>query len=1654
MKIKFFTLFVALMVALSANAVTYTTTLLSYSDLASMSNNSSKTVVIGCAYSGTGVFIGCNGSSTATATNGYTTAAAMATEANALANGTNSSYYKFTLAKNSNGYTLQANGKYLYLSTQTVGPQSTASISWDNTSRNYTLANTTATSNIISGISTANEVGFYYASRSGRSQTSYLSGNNGLSTATSTSAATVWQVYEVAEVAGPTLSYPTNGSTEAMGNVDMSETFTKQITVKGTSLTKDLTVSVSGDGFSVSPTTISADDANAGTTVTVTFAKNVKGTYTGTLTIASEEATSTINLTATVVSEDDAATVVGQLSSWTDNYGSQEVGYAGLGNSNEVLASALVNYGTSAIPSVKYRLYGQTSKYVKTIKLWARKRDTNQDYTSDNSSTYPNYENTFAHFFDYRDPAHSTGSVLIASTTEIPAVGTTATLAGNASLDAGEYVFYLTADIKSEDEIGGLSELPLIGNSASNFTRIGGKISQVICGDAATYTINCVNNYSADGGGRVIVPKFQILYAPRYATYASDSEYSNFYRIPAIATAADGSLLALSDARKDHIHDVTNNIDIVARRSTDNGKTWGDYVVIFEGTKTGDDCANWSGYGDAAVATFSNGTAIATAIHGYGLNGTSSNAASNVVWKVSHDNGKSWGTENTMEQSVYGNLRGCISPGQICVPTSGYLKGKALAALRTSTSPNYGKSASASYQRIYFMVYDPETNAWSNVTINGSNYYIEKSSSSGYDEAQFVEVGENSFVLSIRSYDSSDSFRAYQRVTFTSATTATSSSASKSGMTLKVGSNGGVINYTAQNSSYVLQTVPKDMMYNGDNCRSGLSVYYANKSTSGTLAWTRSLDVFDPFDNGTGGATGTGIGGLNETAQYSSITEQNDESVGILMEAYPLAVRHIEDVTTTYTRHWGDWVMAQYYINLRIGDIVPNETPIEKQAIDAPEVTPNSATYDSNSAASRPNVTISQANYSTHSDLYNTTDAQVNTYYTFEYFDENGKLQASSAATYFTGETQSFTWEQVWTALGYSSDPVDGDNGSTVRVNAYCVSANDNTVISTTTTQTYTFDTPVRNIKVVPVPAAGANSVAVITTGSSVEANEWLTVGISKDVTINAPANADYKFSGFYYTIDGVTYQLSDKLSYENISGIAHQIKFSSPAETTLANNYDDGTIAGIVIEARYTVNAGLMMDGEYRSTFLPAKLDNTYKNTIKLTGNITEGEDYDGKTFTITRTAANSGATTTVATVTLNRVNSAYTYTVTYPEDAWANNTAQDERYDTEATVNSGNLTDGINVVDYFKASTSNGGDKAGSYTYTMVDDNVEQNFVVPVYAATTTAYLVTDRDAWRADQNVVGYTLAEINSTDEDEEQILDLPQGVAAAHSEFYNNDIQYHSLYSSNELVKKFAIGDNETATLPYYQDVDITDGNTELSYCYGMHVNSTYGENTYGTNLVEIPVVSLDLTSSNFQKTSYTFHSNSHYFYCENEITFSQTQSTFTTEGGGYRVWRICDDTDEIEEKYEGRATNYMFYKGMGLTEHTETVSGVGTKVIEEGSTKSDKDWQMMAGHFGAKGDNPTAIYTVRAYYKAVPTTKASMLKEEAEEYYYVAEFTTPVLWQNGVVTDVTDVTAAKNIAGVRYYNVAGQCSNTPFDGMNIVVTTYTDGSTSSEKVMK
>lgn len=103
-------------------------------------------------------------------------------------------------------------------------------------------------------------------------------------------------------VVKPELAEPADGSTADLGLTATGIASTAKIPVKGANLTKGLTVTVSGNGFSANKTAISAEAANAGDTITVTFLSSTAQDATGTLAIMSDEAKATVTLKASTTS--------------------------------------------------------------------------------------------------------------------------------------------------------------------------------------------------------------------------------------------------------------------------------------------------------------------------------------------------------------------------------------------------------------------------------------------------------------------------------------------------------------------------------------------------------------------------------------------------------------------------------------------------------------------------------------------------------------------------------------------------------------------------------------------------------------------------------------------------------------------------------------------------------------------------------------------------------------------------------------------------------------------------------------------------------------------------------------------------------------------------------------------------------------------------------------------------------------------------------------------------------------------------------------------------------------------------------------------------------------------------------------------------------
>ena len=129
---------------------------------------------------------------------------------------------------------------------------------------------------------------------------------------------------------------------------------------------------------------------------------------------------------------------------------------------------------------------------------------------------------------------------------------------------------------------------------------------------------------------------------------------SKYYRIPALTTAPDGSLVALCDKRGDVLTDLPNTISIVARRSTDGGKNWSPAVYVARG-----DTLTGKKYGDAAVITDKiENKIVAIFVGDKGLWDSTTEEPQRLYVSESYDCGLTWSEPRDITKEVYDGVYG------------------------------------------------------------------------------------------------------------------------------------------------------------------------------------------------------------------------------------------------------------------------------------------------------------------------------------------------------------------------------------------------------------------------------------------------------------------------------------------------------------------------------------------------------------------------------------------------------------------------------------------------------------------------------------------------------------------------------------------------------------------------------------------------------------------------------------------------------------------------------------------------------------------------------------------------------------------------------------------------------------------------------------
>ncbi len=283
---------------------------------------------------------------------------------------------------------------------------------------------------------------------------------------------------------------------------------------------------------------------------------------------------------------------------------------------------------------------------------------------------------------------------------------------------------------------------------------------------------------------------------------------------------------------------------------------------------------------------------------------------------------------------------------------------------------------------------------------------------------------------------------------------------------------------------------------------------------------------------------------------------------------------------------------------------------------------------------------------------------------------------------------------------------------------------------------------------------------------------------------------------------------------------------------------------------------------------------------------------------------------------------------------------------------------------------------------------------------------------------------------------------PDVTATFEDNFMANDAEDGDTYTYAPVVELFAP----------VQAVNLPSGTDRVDYnTYGGPQQMTAG------GVIEVEVSSSATTGDN----GYEWTMNgSTYVYYNTLLKVKVLDLPAGYEVAKVRAWRKVNADNFLGEQAPTQNTPDYRYRTnldsngefMFSNYNTTNYDIEGYDIQEGGYIGGEEDNNhIMAGTFGGKklenGEQVSVDFVVRVYF-----TKTSA--KAGEQPYYIAEVPATDVLTSNIPTSINGVDSYRNVVSMKYYNVAGIESDTPFKGVNIVVTRYSDGSTTTTKILK
>lgn len=407
---------------------------------------------------------------------------------------------------------------------------------------------------------------------------------------------------------------------------------------------------------------------------------------------------------------------------------------------------------------------------------------------------------------------------------------------------------------------------------------------------------------------------------------------------------------------------------------------------------------------------------------------------------------------------------------------------------------------------------------------------------------------------------------------------------------------------------------------------------------------------------------------------------------------------------------------------------------------------------------------------------------------------------------------------------------------------------------------------------------------------------------------------------------------------------------------------------------------------------------------------------------------------------------------------------------YTLRETVNNEEMTSSPVTIPIYKTSST----MEGFYTYDQVMSDTDMHLKANVINSEMDYGVVPDRNAlyynlYRGDKNAAY--------------PVIDIPHRVSQLqkYDEMDDNGIVHYfftETYPSGIAPKYNHVGNETVERL----DTNYVQGQRgdELSYVpviwtSGLYTaredgkNNSYGSDIKRETLGGVDVIIAGSKSDQRKQGQWTASNDTTYCVYTPVMTITGIPPIEKMDNDGdvstyypfmYRAWCTYSKARDFVHNADGQLTDAGPMQVPFL---------MATDVNDQVISHIGREWQPGEGRldwaFGVPlTEDPHNVgFVIRFYYRKAVTNPTDTpndspngaptyrLGDGPAEEYYVVETSGD---GSSITTAINELFNGPSVVSQTYYNVQGMQSSTPFDGINIVVTRYSDGSTRTSKVVR